>query len=247
MTDFTTVQRDFVAHIRDPENQAFNYDIEDRRMGVYRDLFFNNICGFIDTGFPVLKSLYTEDAWRQLSRDFFVQHACRSPFFVDISKEFVEFLSNEYEPKETDPPFLAALAHYEWVELDVSIRKGNAPLSESSQLSSEAVIGVSDVASLVSYEFPVHQISPDFQPQEPSESVFLIVYRTRDDRVEFTLINQVTAFLIDTIEQNDTLTVPQLNQVMAEAMPQMETEQLASAINDILAQFIDNQILTIVD
>ena len=37
----------FAAHIRDPENQAGPAGVEDRRMDIYRQLFFNNISIFI--------------------------------------------------------------------------------------------------------------------------------------------------------------------------------------------------------
>ena len=49
---------EFAAHIRDPENKPAPENIEDRRMGIYRDLFFNNIEGFLSGTFPVLKRLY---------------------------------------------------------------------------------------------------------------------------------------------------------------------------------------------
>ncbi|HKX55116.1 MAG TPA: putative DNA-binding domain-containing protein, partial [Xanthomonadales bacterium] len=34
----------FAAHIRNPAVAPAPADVEDRRMQIYRDLFFNNIC-----------------------------------------------------------------------------------------------------------------------------------------------------------------------------------------------------------
>ena len=62
---------DFAAHIRDPENSPVPDNIEDRRMEIYRGLFFNNVQGFLANTFPVLKSLYEEDAWIELVRSFY--------------------------------------------------------------------------------------------------------------------------------------------------------------------------------
>ena len=46
---FKKHQYEFTAHIRDPERNARPDGIEDRRMGIYRDLFYNNVEGFLLT------------------------------------------------------------------------------------------------------------------------------------------------------------------------------------------------------
>ena len=43
MPDFQRKQYEFAAHIRDPDRVPAPKGIEDRRMGVYRHLFFNNL------------------------------------------------------------------------------------------------------------------------------------------------------------------------------------------------------------
>ena len=91
--EFQRLQRSFAAHLRDPERHPAPSGIEERRLTVYRQLFFNNINGFLEKGFPVLHSLYDEAGWRRLVRTFFDQHACASPYFLDIPEEFVTFLS----------------------------------------------------------------------------------------------------------------------------------------------------------
>lgn len=244
MSDFRDVQQAFAAHIKAPEENAFDYGIEDRRMKIYRELFFNNIMGFLDSGFPVLKSILTEQKWQALGRLFFSQHQCRSPLFVDISKEFVEFLANEYLTEPDDPPFLAELAHYEWVELDVSVRKGELLDTAVDALTDDTVLRLSSLASLVSYAFPVHQIGPDFQPQEAAEQVYLVVYRDIEEAIQFTLINQVTAYMLNAIEQHGELTFRELLAQLAEALPQLNPEQLLQATNEILWQFINQRVLS---
>ena len=41
--DFRDIQYAFAKHIRDPQNNPAPTDAEDRRMAVYRELFFNNL------------------------------------------------------------------------------------------------------------------------------------------------------------------------------------------------------------
>ena len=40
---FQDKQYEFAAHLRDPENVPAPDGIEDRRMGIYRELFYNNL------------------------------------------------------------------------------------------------------------------------------------------------------------------------------------------------------------
>jgi hypothetical protein len=42
LPEFQRKQYEFAAHIRDPEKNAAPPGIEDRRLAIYRDLFFNN-------------------------------------------------------------------------------------------------------------------------------------------------------------------------------------------------------------
>jgi uncharacterized protein len=243
MPDFIAIQQAFTGFIKDPDAQPFDYGIEKRRLAIYQDLFFNNICSFLSNGFPVLESLYTPEDWRALARQFFAKHDCRSPYFVDISLEFVEYLATEHASTEQDPPFLQELAHYEWLELSVSTRKtqqvarpwdGRAPIE---------TLCFSELASLVSYTFPVHQISQDFQPQEPSGTVFIVVARNMDDEVNFTLVNQVTAFLLETVQQAESIKLKHLQEKMAAALPQLTEHVLHNAMQEIIVQMLKAQIL----
>ncbi|KKM03976.1 hypothetical protein LCGC14_1768990, partial [marine sediment metagenome] len=55
---FTTTQQQFASYIRDPENTALPKGIEQRRMAIYRDLFFNNFDSTLSTAFPFIKQLH---------------------------------------------------------------------------------------------------------------------------------------------------------------------------------------------
>ena len=85
--DFIRTQVAFAAHIRDPEGVAAPGDVEARRMAVYRELFYNNVEGFVSSGFPVLRSLYDDEPWHALVREFFIKHRCQTPYFLEISQK----------------------------------------------------------------------------------------------------------------------------------------------------------------
>ena len=45
---FKDIQNVFTQHMRDPDNNPAPEGIEDRRIGVYRELVYNNIQNFIE-------------------------------------------------------------------------------------------------------------------------------------------------------------------------------------------------------
>ena len=64
-------QSAFVRAIKDPATfQAKNED-EKRRMAIYQSLFFNNVKGFVLSGFPVLTSILSSDDVNPLSEAVF--------------------------------------------------------------------------------------------------------------------------------------------------------------------------------
>ena len=243
MSSFLQTQEAFINHIRDPEGHPYDQGIEQRRLKIYQELFFNNVLGFLSTGFPVLESLYSEQAWKQLGRKFFANHDCRSPYFVDISKEFVEFLSNEYEVTPEDPPFMLELAHYEWLELAVSIRPQTSEISLWDGEATVESVCMSELATLVSYQYPVHQIGPDFQPEEPGEPVYLVVYRDDEDEVNFSLVNPVSAHLLNLIQQEEVASVVWLQQQMCEALSHLPQEDVVQGLNDMMSELLAKGIL----
>jgi len=206
LPDFKKQQYAFTAHIRDPENNPLPDGVEDRRMAIYRDLLFNNVNSFLEGSFPVTRSLYRDEAWLKLARKFFAQHQSSTPYFLEIPQEFLTFLENEYQPTHEDPPWLQELAHYEWVEIALMVSDEETDLSEVDH-SGDLLKGtpiVSQLAWSLTYQWPVHQLSPDFRPDEPPEQpTFLIVYRDSDDEVQFIEANPVTARLMQLMQENE--------------------------------------------
>jgi uncharacterized protein len=246
MKAFQQTQLEFIRHIKEPTLNGFEHGIEDRRLQIYRDLFFNNILGFLSSGFPVLESLYSDEQWRTLARSFFANHECRSPYFVDISKEFVEYLSNDYQLTESDPPFMLELAHYEWVELAASIKKQSQPLRYWDGEEDYGNVALSELATLLSYHYPVHQISYDYLPEKLSEAQYMVVYRDRQDKVTFTLLNAATAYLLNVLEQQPQ-DLTQLSAILSEAMPQLAPDQVAASVKVTVEQLLTQQILVLLD
>ena len=203
MLEFQRLQTRLTAYLRDPGNAPAPDGIEARRLKIYRELFYNNIEGFLTTAFPVLHQIMATDHWHALVRDFYARHQSSDPLFHGLAQEFLRYLEDERGAVPGDPPFLQELAHYEWVELALSIAEDEITPAladvEGDLLDGTPVI--SPLAWTLAYEYPVHRIGPDFLPEVPGETpTYLVVYRNRQDEVKFTEINAVTARLIELIE-----------------------------------------------
>ncbi|RRQ21281.1 HvfC family RiPP maturation protein [Thiohalobacter thiocyanaticus] len=197
--DFQAAQYAFAAHIRDPEHRPAPSDVEERRMAIYRELFFNNISGFLADTLPVLHSLLPESHWQAMMRDFLVRHRCHSPYFLDIPREFLTYLEHDRGARAEDPPFLYELAHYEWAELALSVADEDTPAADpvpGPELL-DAQLQVSPLAWPFNYRFPVHRIGPDYQPDAPPPApTYLLLYRDPDEAVRFIELNAVSARLL---------------------------------------------------
>lgn len=240
---FQQVQYQFSGHIRDPENTAMPDDVEQRRMTIYRDLFYNNIEGFLSSGFPVLKQITSEERWHAMVRDFMVKHQAKSPLFNEIAHEFLHYLDNERD-SQTDPVFINSLCHYEWVELALGISDADvSPIVFDQQQDYLAIpLTTSPLAWPLSYPFPVHQISTEFQPATASDTpVFLVVYRNIDDQILFLELNPVSARLIDLL--NEGQTGQQAAQQIAQELQHPNPDVVIDGARNLIHDWIHRSIL----
>jgi len=203
------LQYAFTAHLRDPGQRPAPAGIEDRRMGIYRHLIFNNTESFISANFPVIRTLYGDAEWNALVRDFFREHQCHTPLFPEFGREFLRYLEFRQQQGRSDPPFLLELAHYEWAELALSLDEHEIA-DVPHDANGDPLTGIpvmSPLACVLAYRFPVHRIEPNFRPHEaPADPTVLLLVRGRDDEVRFHEINALSALLIEKLQRNDELT-----------------------------------------
>lgn len=231
--------RQLASFIRDPEHADGPAGIEARRLNIYRDLFYNNIEGFIRSGFPVIRTLFDNDAWHNLVRDFMIHHTCHTPYFLEISQEFLLYLSNPRNKRDDEPPFLRELAHYEWVELalDVADEDLTAIAFQPKGDLLDNIPVLSPLAWSLAYQYPVHKIGVSYQPsQAPAAATYLLVYRDSNDDVGFMEINSVTARMIEILLQEQSLTGRQVLEQIATELNHSDPQQVIAGGFEILKQ-----------
>lgn len=244
--DFRKKQQEFAAYIRDPQNNPVPADVKEQRMAMYRELFFNNIEGFLSGNFPVLRKILNDPQWFALAQDFFVKHPCQSPHFSQIPEEFLDYLQNERNSSE-DLPFMLELAHYEWVEMALSIAKEDvAANNQDLDNLLEQPIALSPLAWPLAYQYPVHKISPAFLPLEtPQQPTFLIVYRNREDDVNFIEITPVTYRLLEIIQEHENVLAKACLKQVASESSHPDPELIVAGGLQILKELAEKTIITL--
>jgi hypothetical protein len=202
--DLAARQRAFAAHLRDPERAPAPEGVEPRRLAVYRDLFINNLVDLLGGAFPVVRRILGDVQWRKLVREFYSRHHAHTPYFLELPREFLEWLQARESAGPGEPPYLAELAHYEWVELALAISEETVPAAAAPPADPLAAsLAVSPLAWPLAYRWPVHRLGPDHLPTEPPPApTFLVVYRDAANRVQFLEIGPETARLMDALEQS---------------------------------------------
>ena len=197
-------QRRFAGHIRDPEATAAPGDVPDRRMAVYRELFFNNIEGVLADGMPVLRERLGEGCWMDLVRAFFAGHPSATPFLARLPGEFAAWLTAGNGPVDL-PPWAAELADYEWrtLELVLADLPEGAPVDGGADLLGGVPV-LSPRVRLCGYRYPVHrfgtEVPADAPPAEPTR---LVLWRDAEGDVQALGLNPVSARLLELLAGGD--------------------------------------------
>lgn len=202
--DAFAAQRALSGHIRDPEGATAPPGIEERRLRVYRELFFDNVEGVLAGNFPVIRGILGEARWSALARAFYREHPAHTPLFTELAREFLRYLDSRTERDADDPLWLRELAHYEWVELALQISEARAddvPHDPHGDLLAGAP-ALSPLAWPLVYEWPVHRLGPDHLPDRPPAApTLLLLRRDADGTVRFSELSPLVFRLLQRIDE----------------------------------------------
>lgn len=238
---FQNHQAAFAAYIRNPAKNLLPAGVKPERMAMYRELFFNNIEGFLSANFPVLRTLFDDAAWEDFVQDFFANHVCRTPHFSEIPEEFLSYLQNERK-NPADFPFLIELAHYEWVEMALAISDAEFEKISLENLTASK-LKLSPLACVLAYQFPVHKISAEFLPLTSEQPTFLVVYRNENDVVQFLEITPLTFQLLQLVEQSPEQFAKDYFNELASLVPTISVETLEEKGLEILEDFVTRGVI----
>jgi hypothetical protein len=186
--------------------------------------------------------------WFELGQDFFARHVSQAPYFSQIPEEFLDYLQNERD-SSTDFGFMLELAHYEWVEMALSIAKETVPANHQNldDLKNQR-IRLSPLAWPLAYQYPVQKISPAFLPETaPEPATFLVVYRNPEDEVNFIEITPITYRLLQIIQEHEGALAADCLKQVAEESKHPNPDMIMAGGLQILKELAEKTVITIVD
>ncbi|HEY6530271.1 MAG TPA: putative DNA-binding domain-containing protein [Cellvibrionaceae bacterium] len=223
-------QRAFLAYVRNPD-RSLPEGANERAMGIYADLVYRNIAGFIHQFFPVCTQVCEPQNWEALIRDFIAHHRCQTPYFLAIAEEFLQFLFTKPTSLAALPDYITELAHYEWVELALDVADIAQPAPAQTTADPwDSHWQLSPLAWCLAYQYPVHLIGPDNSSPAPSPSAF-VVYRNAELEIKFIALTASSAQWLQTINAD---TTPRL------ALQKLLTVPLTPAVAQQTAQILQS-------
>ncbi len=219
MMAFQTVQQQFLAHLRNPENKPLPNGFAEQGSAVYVDLLYNKFNESLELCFPVTHEILGEKAWRCLLKAFIAKHCCTSPYYRQIPDEFIRYLQTE-RSSETDPPFLLELAHFEWVELVLAVAEAEPIPAFTSGIVTDWLQHrplFVPVFEILHYTYPVQRINANYQPTIPSEqATHILGFRDMDDAVQFIELQPATARLLEILQSTGCTVGEAIEQIAVE-------------------------------
>ncbi|MCG6576025.1 DUF2063 domain-containing protein [Pseudomonas sp. AF32] len=193
-------QQALTRYLRDPEHCPVPEGMDGARAQVYRDLIFENMRSLLSGTFPVLVSVLGQDAWRATVRGFLREHRCVTPRFGEVAEEFVGYLATRQSADS--PPFMAELAHYEWIEMALLQSQAQSLPPSDETLLLDRPLRISPLAWPLAYRWPVHRLAPGYQPSTPPpQPTLLLVRRTPGFEVRFSELSPLAWRLLERIEE----------------------------------------------
>ena len=193
-------QLQFSRAIRGAAGDDLPSNVSDEQLAIYRELFWETFESCLSAACPVASAVLADD-WFSVVRQFWCEHAAVTPEYPLLPFEFGEWISARHaEESISTPPWIPQLITWELAELaalyadDDSLARaapGDAAILDVPLWTSQSL-------QLFGFEWPVHRISPSWQPDAP-ETVFLACYRNPDDDVEFLELTPMAAALLEQI------------------------------------------------
>lgn len=242
-TELERLQNEFAARIRNPDSNSVPEGVDPARMRVYQDLIYNGTEELLENCFPVIYEIASDELRESLIRGFLSDHSAESPLFYEVPEEFLSYLIEGRE-EPSDPPYLAELAHFEWMELALELTDEQRPknIDPVGDLYHD-IIEPSPLMEVVGYHYPVHEIDANNLPTIQDKSSYcLAVYRDKDEVVQCLVLSAIATRLLQFVRQHE-LSGQQAIELLAKEMPGSSFEDLKETGMGIFQQLLEADVI----
>ncbi len=206
MATYKELQNELADAVRDPDSQV-SFDVEGRRLAIYRRLVFNNFFGLLANGFKQLKLGMGVAKFRELVRAFIQSKVSKTPYFAEISAEFCEWIQSQ-----AIEDCWKELARYERAGIYIDIDQSE--LDSASYLVSfdlDDQLKFCSALALMNFSHKVYCIEANRTPSQ--EATWVLLYRNPNNKLRYKALNALSFSLLAMVL--DGSTVSEVSQVLA--------------------------------
>lgn len=176
--------------------------LTENRVNTYRRLVYNVIDDTLQSAFPLMHDLLTEEEWNKSVDTFFSNHACQSTSVWKMPFEFYQFIENNENILKEKYPFLTELLLFEWMEIEVYMMEDKIfPHTKAEGEWGKDIIEFNPEFKLLPLTYPVHLKKPNEINDKDKSQYYLLIFREQESgKVQFMNLSVYFAWLIEKIE-----------------------------------------------
>lgn len=149
----------------------------------YRRLVFNNVLDIIESTFPLAFKLVGTVRWTKLVKEYFALHACISPQFWQMPKEFFEYVKSNAIVLNEKFPQLINLLEMEWLETEVFMMPDESiPLFYIEGNLSEDKLIINPEIKIIPLNYPVYSKKANKITMADYSQYFISIHRRNSDK-----------------------------------------------------------------
>jgi len=214
------------------------------RLPTYRRLVFNVIKDTLSSAYPLTKKLLGDSEFKNLCADFFAKHACQESQVFRMTRELLEFVSEEAENDLTSKyPFLIELMEFEWTEMEMYMMEDvEAPNSKPDGDYLYDQIVLNPEHRILQFTYPVFKKKPNEISATDCGQFFCYAFRQPiTGKILFLDISPVIATILALISEGQSLN--NIFEFLAERNIILNVIQKQSVIDFLVAETANGMIL----
>ncbi len=169
----------FVRHGVPAEAAAGLPPIAAERLAIYRRMVHSRLRDVITEFLPKSVARLGRTRLSAELGNFLADVSPRSPYFRRVAGEFVDWARGRWPADASLPPYLLALADYEWINAEVSDRPAGGAAAAGDSLALDRPVQFDGTTTLRRYDWAVHRAEET--GDLVAESTALLLYRDRTE------------------------------------------------------------------
>ena len=202
LNDFRQFQFALARHLRDPLSAVAPEGVSAADVTVCTQEMVRNLCEVLEPAFPVTHALLGDEIWEHAVRLFLKDAPNHTPWASAVQRAFVDHVCESPDMQRL-PAWLQDLAHFEWLQSAVSTSPVSWPAFDAQGDVMQRVVVLNPTHVEAAYEWPVHGIDTDHQPDD-MQSTYVTMLRDSDDALHVLESSVFRGQLIDLLRDGQT-------------------------------------------